>query len=362
MILFFYLFRSYFKYVTGFMALTAFMFVLFDFIHKSTKYLTRYQPETKHLVSFYFYQLPNLCIQALPIASLLGSIITMVLLSRTNEVTAMRAAGMGPLRIGAPIAAGGGLLCFFAFLMGEFVLPHSSKKVHYIQDVLIEKRDDVGGYGGSRWVRDGKILVNFKGFEKKTKTLNDVRVIHTGKSFRPKRTMEAHSATYRASSKDWVLNNVKVLYFWPNGTLSYTEERPSHPIKIPIEPDKLKKEQRLPNEMSARELKEMIRLGEASGSDVLHLKVALEIKFAFYFSSFVVSLIGLKFGYRSERSNLSALSILLAVGLGFSYWPILRFGEPLGSAGTLPPFLAAWLANIIIFSISAYSLWKTRKA
>lgn len=344
------------------MALTTFMFVLFDFIHKSTRYLSRYQPETKHLVSFYFYQLPNLFIQGLPIASLLASVVTMVLLSRTNEITAMRAVGMGPLRIGAPIAVGGALICFLSFLLGELVLPHTSRKMHYIQNVLIEKNEEVGRAGGPRWVRDGKVLVNFRGYDRKSKTLSKVRVIHTGKSFRPKRTMEADRAVFRPGSKDWQLENVRVLYFWPNGTLSYTEKRETHSIKIPIEPDKMKREQRLPNEMSTRELGEIIRLGEISGSDVLHYKVDMEVKFAFHFASFVVSLIGLKFGYRSERSMETARSILLAIAIGVSYWFILNAGRALGKRGTLPPGLSAWLANIIIFSISWYSILRTRRS
>lgn len=362
MTLFFYIFRSYIKYVIGIMALTTFMFILFDFIHKSTKYLARYQPETPHLISYYFYQIPNMLIQGLPIASLLSSVVTMVLLSRTNEITAMRAVGMGPLRIGAPIAFGGILLCFFSFLLGEYVLPHTAKKMHYIQNVLIEKRKEFGNTGGTRWVRDGKILVNFRNFDAKKKTLSQVRVIHTGKSFRPKRTMEAERGIFIGERKEWRLSKVKILYFWPNGTLSYTEFRDSYVIKIPIEPSNMTKEQRLPNEMSSEELGEIIQIGELSGSDVLNYKVDKQVKIAFHFASFVVCLIGLKFGYKSERSMETAKSILLAIAIGVSYWFILNAGRALGKRGTLPPFFAAWMANMIIFAISWYSIMKTRRA
>ena len=93
MTLFLYVLKDFFKYILGTLVLVLFLFIMFDFIHKTTKYLPKYNPETKHLILFYLYQVPNLFVQALPIASLLSSVICMVLLSRTNEITAMRAAG-----------------------------------------------------------------------------------------------------------------------------------------------------------------------------------------------------------------------------------------------------------------------------
>src|SRR5687768_5256436 len=101
--LFFYILREYVKYVIGTIALTIFLFILFDFIHKTTKYFSEYEPTTENIIKFYAYQIPAQLVQALPIAALLASVISMILLSRTNEITAMRAAGMGPWRIAAPL-------------------------------------------------------------------------------------------------------------------------------------------------------------------------------------------------------------------------------------------------------------------
>ena len=105
MTLFFYVLKDYFKYVLGTLSLTVFLFMMFDFIHKTTGYIPKYQPSFL-IAKLYFFQIPSLLVQSIPIASLLASVITMVLLSRTNEVTAMRAVGMGPLRVGMPVALG----------------------------------------------------------------------------------------------------------------------------------------------------------------------------------------------------------------------------------------------------------------
>lgn len=361
MILFFYVIKDFFKFVFGVLVLSTFLFILFDFIHKSTKYLSRYNPETSHLVSYYLYQVPNLFVQGLPISALLAGVICMVLLNRTNEITAMRAAGMGPVRIAMPIAVGGALLCLCSYLIGEFVLPKTAIRSHYIQNVLIEKNKDFQIAEGARWVRDGRVLLSFADYNREKKQILGVRIIQTGKSFKPRRTIEAKNASYIAEKDEWLLKEVKILYFWPNGTLSYSETRDSFSSSFPLEPDKLKKESRLPNEMSIRELREVIRQGEVSGSDVLHLEVDSAVKFAFHFASFVLSLIGIKFAYASERNMETARGILLAIGVGVSYWFILNAGRALGKRGTLHPYLAAWMANIIILVLGVFPLVRGRK-
>ena len=63
--------------------------------------------------------------------------------------------------------------------------------------------------------------------------------------------------------------------------------------------------------------------------DILAYQVDLQIKLAFHLASFVVCLIGLKFGYKSERSMETAKGILLAIAIGISYWFILNSGAEL---------------------------------
>ncbi len=353
--------RDYFKYVTGVIVLSTFLFILFDFIHKSTKYLARYNPESHHLLGFYFYQIPNLIGQGLPIAALISGVVTMVLLNRTNEITAMRAAGMGPLRISFPIAFGGLVLCIISYVIGEWILPYSAQRSHYIENVLIEKNKDFQLAEGAKWVRDGRLLLSFREFDREKNRILGIRVIQTGKSFKPKRTLEAVSARYQEDTQEWLLENVKILYFWPNGTLSYEETRSQYSMSIPLEPEKLRAETRLPNEMSNAELGEIIRQGEASGTDVINYKVDWEVKLAFHFASFVLSLIGLKFAYGSERQMETAKGILLAIGIGVSYWFILNAGRALGKRGTLPPMLSAWMANFIIMGFALYPLMRNKR-
>ena len=160
--LFWYILKDFIKYVIGTLILCMFLFVLFDFIHKTTKYFAQYKPSADLIMKMYMYQLPMHISQALPIASLLASVITMVLLSRTNEITAMRAAGMGPIRIALPLACGGIALSVAAFLLNEKVIPRTARRLHFVQDVQIEGRAASEVSSSARWQRHGNLIINFR--------------------------------------------------------------------------------------------------------------------------------------------------------------------------------------------------------
>ena len=359
MTLFFYVLKDYFKYVLGTLSLTVFLFMMFDFIHKTTGYIPKYQPSFFLIAKLYFFQIPSLLVQSIPIASLLASVITMVLLSRTNEVTAMRAVGMGPLRVGMPVALGGGLLSFIAAFFGEVVLPVSTKSLHYIQEVQIEKMSTSEVNQDVKWLRNGSVIYNFDSYDSINRSLKGVSIVYAGDDFSPSKIVKIDSANFVEDS--WLGASIDS-YDYQDGVLKALYSNKSEVVDLPFAPDKLLVDRRLPNELSLVDLSNKIHLGRVSGVDVLSLEVDFYYKLAFYFASLVVSLIGLRFGYSSERSTETAKGVLLAVAIGISYWFILSATLALGKRGSISPFLAGWTPNFVILFAAIHSINKSRKS
>lgn len=359
--LFLYVFRDFVKYVVGTLVLCMFLFILFDFIHKTTKYFAQYKPSTDLVLQLYFYLLPSHMTQALPIASLLASVITMVLLSRNNEITAMRAAGMGPLRIGLPLAVGGLILSCVAYFMNERIIPKTSHKLHYVQDVQIEGEQAAEVASHTRWQRRGNLVVTFRDYDIPGQRIIGLNIVDVKASFQPDKIIEAASAKYSAEGDVWDAEDILITYFSDSGAIDFSEKRKSMTIRLNIDPKKLMRDRRTPEEMSIKELKDVIARGERNGSDTLAYQVDLQVKLAYPLAAFFVSLIGLKFGYRSERSTETARSILFAFLIGASYWFVLNAFKALGKRGTIPPFLAGWFADFFIFAIVLIQAWRLRK-
>lgn len=361
MILFQYVAREYLRYVAGITALTVFLFVLFDFLHKTTRYFAKFNPSTSDMVLFYFYQSPALVLQALPIASLLGSVGAMVLLSRSNEITAMRAAGMGPFSIGAPILACGAGLSVLSLLATQYVLPRTARRMHYVESVRIEGKSMMKSRDSVPWGREENTFVSYRAFDPQSSELSGVEVMDVGPSFRPREVLYAQRATYDSQTRQWVLPPSTRLSFSQNSGIQAVETAPEMRLPLPLDPGALKRDPRLPNELSFGELSRLIEAGQRSGANVNEFRLDYHLKIAYPFAVFVVSLIGIRFCFRSERSLETARSLLSAVGVGISYWFVLSTARAIGKRGEMSPVLAAWLPNLVVLLLAVALVWRSSR-
>jgi lipopolysaccharide export system permease protein len=239
-------------------------------------------------------------------------------------------------------------------------VPRFAQRLHYVEQVQIEKEKDDQVASGSKWLRQGPLIVNFQDYDPITVTLTSVRLISVLPNFRAERTIEADAAVFRPDSGTWTLLKTRTLVFKRNGTLDTVKATGDMSLELPVDPKKLKKDRRKPNEMTFHELRDIIGRGEQSGIDILPYKVDYQAKIAYPFAAVVVRLIVLMCGYRSERATETVMGILFAFGIGFGYYFVLSAARSLGLRGDIHPFIAAWLANVVTLAAIAIITWRSR--
>ena len=77
------------------------IYVIVDIFEKIDKFVDHHT-SIAVVTRFYLWSLPVILVQVLPLAVLLGSILSLGQLRRFNEITAMQGAGVSPMRIAAP--------------------------------------------------------------------------------------------------------------------------------------------------------------------------------------------------------------------------------------------------------------------
>ena len=349
--LFFYVFRDYVKYTMVTISLCLFLFVLFDFIHKTTNYFSLYKPSFQLILQLYLYQIPIFFIQAAPIASLLSSVVTMVMLSRSNEVSAMRAVGLGPLGIIKPLAIGGMVLSILSLCVSEWILPRTAAKLREIQEVNIEGRSDSSRKSSSHWQKNGNKILSFREIDLSNSKIIGAEIIELSPDFHPLRIYHAEIGTIDSAKGEIFFDEAKVLQLGHSGRIVSSKSQVNVNIEFSLSSDKLVKDRRQPEELSSRELKRFIVRRESNGLETLTYKVEYHSKFSFAFAAFFVSFIGLNLAYLSERSTKTAKHVLAAFGVGISYWFILNWSKAVGKSGDLTPLVSAWLANFVVLGI-----------
>ncbi len=361
MILYRYVLKEYFRFATGTLVLCLFFFILFDFIQKAAGYLGKYNPSAQLLTQYYVLQLPFEIYQATPIAALIASITVMIILTRNGETTAMQAVGMSPIRIAAPLAIGGMILSLLAFSLSEWVIPYSARRAHYLKNVLMEG-EDAGLSEGAYWIRTPKLTFNFKTYHPNTKSLERIKVLYLDPDhFNPRRILHAEKAFYSEKYNWWLLHNLIVADFDDQKRLVRSSRYPFRFMSLPVEPKKLNFDRRAPFELSLREISEITSTGLQASTDLLSYRIAWHMKFSYPLAAFLISFLGLRFGYRIERTTETLKAMLLALVIALSYWLILGVTKALAATGSLHPFAAGWLPNFWIAIIILWQFWQLHR-
>lgn len=300
-------------------------------------------------------------LQAIPIASLLGSVVTMMLLNRGNEVTAMRAAGMNPYRIGLPIFVGAALFSLVSLWLNDYAIPKSASRIHYLESVVIQGGEEEEFQEKGHWLRLGNQFFSFSDYIPADRALKGVVLYEkSDKGFGLSTFTFSEKALFDQKSKLWKLGETHQFRFTGKDSLSHKKLEETT-LPLPINPQKLRKDRRSLDQLSLGELRQKTVRGSKVGAEVVRVQVAYHSKIAFCLAALIISLIGIKFGYRSERTTEAVVGVLISIGLAVGYWFLLSAGKVLSNEGTIAPWLGPWLPNFVLASFGFFQMSRLGK-
>jgi lipopolysaccharide export system permease protein len=108
--------------------------------------------------------------------------------------------------------------------------------------------------------------------------------------------------------------------------------------------------------MNLLELRDYIRKVESEGYDATRYAVDYQAKLAFPFVCIIMALFATGLTLRTRIYESVPMSIVYGLVSAFLYWVVYSFCLSLGKSGMLPPFIAAWVTNLIFVSIGSYAL------
>jgi len=338
--------------------------VLFFVIDLSVQYLdnlSKYNPPFFLTVLLCLYKIPQMFYWMCPMAILLAIFLTLALFSRNNEIIAMKASGINVYKIIAPLLILCGFIVFISFANQEFVLPHASQKVEYIENIKIKGKSGPRLLKQDRfWYRSEDAICNIELFEHKSNTLQGITIYFFDQKFTLKRRLDARMGKW--IDNKWHVYNVVIRNFNPDGSMKKEIEIADEKI-IPLKetPDDFKIARREPEEMSYTELKDYINKIEKAGYRIPEYIPYLHAKISFPFICLIMPILAIPFALRIGKGGGIALGIGMSVIIGFIYFVFFNFSLSLGRGGMLPPLLSAWVANLLFGSIGIYLLLQVRR-
>jgi LPS export ABC transporter permease LptG/LPS export ABC transporter permease LptF len=319
--------------------------------------ITGHAEATGRTVARYFaFAAPGMLLAALPVASLLATLIALGLLQRHNEITALRAAGISLHRMALPLLVIGALLGALQFVVSDAVVPEAGQTAAALR-ARIRNIQPASGFAARRWVFGAdRRLYYLTAFSPSLGAYQGVSIFQLSPdSSAISERIEARSARFVDDS--WLLTDGWVREFTAEGETfrPFQEEHRT----FPESPDYLSREVRKPAEMSFAALREAIADLERAGYDVRDLEVARHEKVAMASIPVVLILLGLPFAIRSGGGGALA-GIGLAMALVVVYYICLATCRQLGGIGLLPPALAAWSPSTLFGCFGLYRMIASR--
>jgi LPS export ABC transporter permease LptG len=309
--------------------------------------------------------LPGVLIFTIPIATLAGIIIGYSRMGTDSEIVAMRAAGVGSWTMLWPALLVGLVLGAGATYIQLKEAPRAARDLERaaLQGALAKLDSPVEPRTFSTlpryviYVRDGDKTLGTWGRVFIFTQLNDNSTeILTAKSGR---------IDSSAEKSELVLTDVLATKFpvSKQSEKSYVVER-SDQLRISINTGRAELVQRLNQRDTTVDGLEWSELRERANSDnekqsreaqrILHRRLALST------APLVFSLLGGAIGLRIRRGGKS-IGVLLSLAVMIVYYLTSLFGESLSRAGTISPFIGAWLASAFMVLLSVILLAANRR-
>jgi lipopolysaccharide export system permease protein len=295
--------------------------------------------------------LPRRFIQLAPFIALLGNVIALGRLAVGSELTAMRTAGVSPVRISLASVAVGLVLLLFITVLDQFVAPQFQQQAISSRAVALEKSAALGKYLGI-WTRDERNILRIGEMLHAGKAA-DIEIMHFDENgFLLTYTYAKHAAFI---GDVWELNDVTTKTFTGNRIESVSTN--SLQWKSFLNPDDILTLTKSPESLSPIELFFHVRFLRATGQEGDAYALALWRKAGGAVTTIAMLLLSIPFVFGSVRAGLGN-RLVLASMLGISVY---LFDQIVANAGLLlhlNPALTALLPGLLLVALA--SLWLRR--
>lgn len=345
-----YLARGFIKIYAISLLCTAVLYLIVDFFDKIDN-LLQAGASLWTSIRYFLFKIPLLISRVFAFAALFSILFSLGMLSRTQEITAMRSSGVSLRRISLPLLLLSILICVFTFFWNEALVPIFTRKAQYIYKTEIKKKQPKNLVGTKDiWIRGEEAFISVDHFDTKKVVLEGVSVYLLNRDFTLKGMIEVPWARWNGTN--WEAKGGTEWLFLPNGEMSQRQLNVSLPL---VEtPEDFKLLALGPEEFSFFDLRKQIADLKGKGFDTVQEEVDLQVKMALPLVSFLMVLLAIPFALRHGPGGGMALSFGLTMLIGFGYWFVLAFSVSLGHSGALPPLVAAWFPNLILLFVALF--------
>ncbi len=310
------------------------------------------------VLTYHFFLTPRLIYDLTPVGVLTAVLVTFGVLTKNNEVTAIKACGISVYRLTAPVLVAGFVLSGSLFAFDHYWVPEADRRQDAIRAEIKGRPAQTFLRPDRRWIYGLRDRVYYyRYFDASTQAMLGVNVYEIDPDqFRLKRHISAERARWDNNMKAWVFENGWSRDMSANNVTHFDNFAGKTRTFLELEepPDYFVKEVKQSRQMNFRELAAYIAELQQSGFDTVALQVQFYKKFSVPLFALILAMVSIPFAFLAGNRGAMA-GVGMSLGIYILYWSIGQVFEQVGDLSQLPAQVAAWSPDVV-FSLAGFYL------
>ncbi len=331
--------------------------VLIDLLTHTRENIVKYQTPPEKILLYYICMVPSILFEyhAAAMAALAAGMLVLGKAAQDQEITAAMAGGASLLKLmRAPLALAFGL-SVAAFALGETAGVRAAQTGEIIRTQYLARYSGSDRSGASWTGLGGGWNCHVLKFNRLANSGEDV-FLHS-LTEEVIQEIRAGRIYWDATREQWLLENGIWCKLYPKQDWAQSVERITQmPAPFSETPEDLFALEQPASAKSAQQLASDLHRAQQRGIPVGSDWTEFHVKFARPSLCFIMMLLAIPFSIRFQRGGRAA-GLGLSVAIALAYVLVFFASIGLGHLGKLPPFLAAWAANIL-FLAAGIALFK----
>lgn len=301
-----------------------------------------------HAIEYVALLFPGKVVEFMPLAILLGTILSLGSLASNSEIVAMQAAGISVGRLLRSVIQAALLLAFLSFILADWVVPTSETSARNIRSSAINNTTAIRGKKGL-WIKDEASILNIR-LLMPNGVARDLE-IH---SFDDKGKLVSAIAADSAipEGENWRLQNVRETRFENQKITTYEFDKLTYPGKISDNLlDALLIE---PRQMSSIDLYTYLEFLQLNNLNADVEKLTFWQKIFAPLTVIVMCVLAVPFVIGSQRQGNAGQRLMMGILLGLSYVVTERLLTQLGSHLGVSPIINALLPGLLFLLLAIF--------
>jgi lipopolysaccharide export system permease protein len=330
--------------------------VVFDLTEKLDNFFETNAPLKAIVFDYYLNFIPYYMNMFSPLFTFIAVIFFTSKMANNTEIIAILSSGVSFKRLMLPYFISATLIAILFFLLGGYVIPNSSKKMLDFENQYVKKFKPSNARNVQMEVEKGVIM-----YIERYEVENNIGYHFSLEKFDGKKLVSRLTAETVSwdSAYNWKINNYLRRDFI--GMREKITKGISMDTIIKVQPKELFITSEESAQMNNAELRQYLHRQRARGvGNIQAFENEYYRRYAMPFAAFIMTLIGVSLSSRKVRGG---MGLNLGIGLALSSIYILfsTLSTTFSVNGTLSPFMAVWLPNIVFLLIGVYLYYTAPK-